>query len=139
MQLFLIKLIQSRPRQWHLLNGDNNENTMESFRIKINPATILSMAISNAIPQLAIQLPLQLVVVGHKIPPEPMLQQQCHAIILILINLVPLLTMAPTKWIQKKISWSHLESKLIQHLSCPWPLVLQFVNLPLSCRCCWSW
>ena len=109
MQLFLFKLIQSRPRQWHLLNGDKNENTMESFRIKINPATILSMAISNAIPQLAIQLPLLLVVVGHKIPPEPMLQQQCHAVILILINLVLPLSMAPTKWIQTKISWNHLE------------------------------
>ena len=48
---------------------------MESFRIKINPATILSMAISNAIPQLAIQLPLLLVVVGHKIPPESKLQR----------------------------------------------------------------
>ena len=53
---------------------DTNQNIMESFRIKINPAFILSMAISNAIPQLAPQLPLLLVVVGHKIPPESKLQ-----------------------------------------------------------------
>ena len=32
------------------------------------------MAISNAIPQLALQPPLLLVVVGHKIPPESKLQ-----------------------------------------------------------------
>ena len=53
---------------------DTNKNIMESFRIKINPALFLSMAISNAIPKLALQLQLLLVVVGHKIPPESKLQ-----------------------------------------------------------------
>ena len=81
------------------------------------------MAISNAIPQLALQLPLLLVVVGHKIPPESKLQAAMFCSYFELINPVPPLSLAPTKWKQTKISWSHLESKFIQHLSCQWPLL----------------